>query len=87
MMGTYTLEQTKMLALLTVECLVESANHQQRAEAILRQFDTDAAHRQWLDAARHWHHMRKYWLKAATQTLRGGIPQKWWTEGKAMAEG
>lgn len=87
MMGAKTLEQEKLLVLMTVECFIEAMAHLATAEQALTSIsapDTESA--KYLEAAAHWHDLRKYWLRKANRTLRKAIPPEWWSEGEALAE-
>jgi hypothetical protein len=87
MKGVNLHEQEKMLILMTVECFIEATGHQAIAEQALTSISTPVEeHTRYLEAAAHWHDLRKYWLRKAQKTLRRAIPPEWWTEGEALAE-
>ncbi len=71
----------EMLILMTVECFIETLEHDRKAETALREITVaDPVDEKWLIAAQKWHMRRKQQLKHAAETLyaaiRTGIVEK-----------
>ncbi len=73
------------LILMTVECLLEAREHDQKAEDYLSQIKpSSSADARWLEAAGKWQKRRKQHLKHAARTLRPAIGEKLWNKGAAL---
>lgn len=84
---TKTSTADKMLILMTVECFIETEEHDTKAETALRKITvTDAADNKWVEAAQKWHKRRKQQLKYAAETLYAAIGPELWKQGMELAE-
>jgi hypothetical protein len=73
------------LILMTVECLLETHEHDRKAEDYLSQMKpASSADARWLEAAGKWHKRRKQHLKHAARTLRAAIGETLWSKGAAL---
>ncbi|QQE78155.1 hypothetical protein [Alicyclobacillus sp. SO9] len=84
MVGAKTREQEKVLVVVAARCMLEAKKHQAKADEALKTISVPQEHVAWLDASRHWQHMRHRWLKLAMKDLRSAVPPKWWSEAEAM---
>ncbi len=84
---TWTDEDQTRLVVMTVECLLEAYAHlKQAAAAMSRLIAADPQATRLLQAARHWHKQRKYWLRQATHLLRKTVTPNVWEQGVHLVE-
>lgn len=80
-------QPNEMLILMTVECFIETHEHDKIAEqALLNIKATRPDDEKWLAAAQKWHRRRKRQLGLAASTLRAAIGRELWEKGAALAE-
>lgn len=80
-------ESDELLILMTVECLMETEEHDKSAENALRNIEaSDEQGQQWLASAISWHELRTRHLQKAKHLLREKIGTVLWNKGAALAE-
>ncbi len=80
-------ELDEMLILMTVECFIESRNHDKAAQTALHSISVPTQEdEQWITLSEKWHRRRKRHLKYAAEILRTMIGQELWAKGALLAE-
>lgn len=77
----------ELLVLMTVECFIETRQHDKTAEFALAQISvTNLDDEEWMNAANEWHFQRKRQLRYAAKALRSVIAPELWNKGATLAE-
>lgn len=77
----------ELLILMTVECLIETHQHDKTAEKALEKIEvSDEGVKSWVEAAKQWHTRRKQALRQAAKSLHAIIGPELWAKGAALAE-
>ena len=80
-------ETAEMLILMTVECFIESREHDRKSGEALDGIQSTGPHdEKWLESAKYWHAKRKQQLKHARNVLYNMIGPDVWQKGAALAE-
>ncbi|WAH38747.1 hypothetical protein [Alicyclobacillus dauci] len=78
-------DSDELLILMTVECFIETRQHDKVAETALGNIAVTAPEdKKWIVAATEWHRRRKQHLKYAARTLRAMIGSELWNKGASL---
>ncbi|GMA59569.1 hypothetical protein NZD89_08565 [Alicyclobacillus fastidiosus] len=81
-------ESDELLILMTVECFIETRQHDKIAGTSLGNIVvTSSEDQQWIIVATEWHKQRRQYLKSAARVLRTLIGPELWNKGASMVEG